>query len=196
MGIPAVLWVVGLLRLSQQNPTTAGFCVLPVCLTFIASGLHLYPFQGRLILFLVPLLLNPIAWGIASLVAAGGQSRATLPVVMGFVLIGYLYIFRDIYSIEFNRRSVPDALNKIAKSHKSNDTLYAFYSGGYRTFLWYRNNYRLNDMNIIHGTFRGPGTNAVQIDLERLNGATRVWLLLPEIEKDCVPETAELLSAL
>ncbi len=101
IGLPAVLWLVGLLRLIRSNPPTAGICFLPVVLTFIASGLKLYPFEGRLLLFLVPLFLLPVAWGIEAL-ASGFQDRIGLGVTLSFLLISYIFLGNDIIESEFN----------------------------------------------------------------------------------------------
>ena len=195
IGVPALLWLAGLIRLFRKDATTAGFCLVPVVLTFVASGLHLYPFEGRLILFLVPLYLTLVAWGIACF-QLDAEDRVTAPVLIAFLLIAYVVLLNDICHDHFNRTSVPRALNRIAKSHQPHDALYVFYSGGYRTFLWYGHSYSLDDMAIIHGSPRTHGKRIVETDLERMTKARRLWLLFPESSEADMKERDEILKAL
>jgi 4-amino-4-deoxy-L-arabinose transferase-like glycosyltransferase len=195
IGIPAIFWLVGLVRLFRRDLISAGFCTLPVVLTFLVSGRHLYPFDGRLILFLVPLFLNPLAWGIASL-RTDSTDRVTVPVATAFLLLSYVVLMNDVGHHEFNRTSVPDALNRIAETHQPDDALYAFYSGGYRTFLWYSQSYRLGDMSIIQGSRRTPEKSILEADLGRMKKAGRLWLLFPELHERRFNERDEILRAL
>src|SRR5437764_275507 len=67
-GIAAVLFVVGVVAIGRQRWPVALALVVPGLLALLASGLHKYPFAGRLLLFLVPLMLLPVArgaWAIA-----------------------------------------------------------------------------------------------------------------------------------
>ena len=57
----------------------------PIALTMLASALHRYPFHGRVLIFLVPGLLLPVAEGIAAI------GRWKGPVVMG-LLIAFLLV--------------------------------------------------------------------------------------------------------
>ena len=195
IGIPAILWLVGIIRLFRRDPITAGFCSLPLVLACGVSGLHFYPFDGRLILFLVPLFLNPVAWGIVAL-RADRTDRVTLPATIAFLLLSYAMMISDIGRHEFNRTSVPQALNRIARSHQPNDALYVFHSGGYRTFLWYIDSQNVPDMTIIHGSPHTPEKTILESDLGRMRTVSRLWLLFPELREQRFPERTEILKAL
>ncbi len=195
IGVPAILWLVGLVRLLRRDPITAGFCTVPLALTFVVSGMHLYPFSGRLILFLIPLLLIPVAWGVASL-RSDPTDRVTVPAATAFLLFSYAILMNDICRNDFNRASVGHALNRIAQSHQPNDVLYVFHSGGYRTFLWYRQAYSLNDMAIMHGSPNRPEKSILEADLARMRTQRRLWLLFPELHERRFTERDAILAAL
>ena len=57
------LFVAGCLSLAKRDKAHFGMLVLPIVFVLLASSLRLYPFHGRLVLFLVPSLLLFIAEG-------------------------------------------------------------------------------------------------------------------------------------
>lgn len=62
------LWVVGLFALWQRGRRAAvGMLIGPIVLTMAASALGRYPFHGRVLMFLVPAFLLPIAEGVAAI---------------------------------------------------------------------------------------------------------------------------------
>ena len=179
IGMPAVLWLVGVLRLMRTDPITAGICFLPVALTFLASGLKLYPFEGRLILFLVPLFLLPVAWGIAAL-ASGFQDRIGLGVTLSFLLIGYIFLGKDIIDGEFNRAGARKAIEQLSQHHQRDDDIYVLRTGGYRSVLWYLNKSGLGDAHFSIGSRRATGGTTAERDLDKLKGTRRLWFVAAE----------------
>lgn len=61
--VPAVLWLVGAIRLGRERREVLALLLAPAALSIMAAHLRLYPFHGRLLLFLVPGLLMTIAEG-------------------------------------------------------------------------------------------------------------------------------------
>ena len=179
VGVPAVLWLVGLLRLVRTDPIAAGICFLPVALTFMASGLKLYPFEGRLILFLVPLFLLPVAVGIAS-VASGFQDRILLGFTLSFLLTGYIFLGKDIIDGEFNRAGARKVVEQLSKHHQSDDVIYVLRTGGYRSVFWYLNRFGLGDARFSVGSRLPTGATTAVRDLENLKGTRRLWFVAAE----------------
>jgi hypothetical protein len=64
-----VLFAIGCAALGRNDRTRAAMLAAPGVITMLATCLHLYPFHGRLVLFLVPTLLLFIAEGAAWLIA-------------------------------------------------------------------------------------------------------------------------------
>jgi hypothetical protein len=86
------------LRRSRERGVLA-LLLGPIALTMLASALHRYPFHGRVLIFLVPGLLLPVAEGVAAIGRRGGS------VLMG-LLIAFLLVSAvndAIYFVEHRR---------------------------------------------------------------------------------------------
>ncbi len=80
-----VLALLGLVALVRRNPGLAIALMLPVCVHVAVSALRLYPFQGRMILYTLPIWLSFVALGI---VVVGQSTRRLGPAVaVGMLLI-------------------------------------------------------------------------------------------------------------
>lgn len=66
-GLALFFWLFGLAALLQRRLSTGLWLVVPFALTLLASWLKLYPFHGRMTLFLAPALIIPMAAGLARL---------------------------------------------------------------------------------------------------------------------------------
>ena len=87
-GIAAALALIGVVALARDRWPAAVAVVLPAFLALFASGLHMYPFAGRLLLFLVPLMLLAVARGAWEV---GAELRPRRPFA-AVVLIGLLLL--------------------------------------------------------------------------------------------------------
>jgi hypothetical protein len=81
--IPLLLFLAGVAFVLRRDAILGAMLVLPGLLTLVAADLRLYPFHGRLLLFLVPALLLLIAEG------AGGV-KARIP---RWLVLGALFLF-------------------------------------------------------------------------------------------------------
>jgi hypothetical protein len=72
--LPALaLAILGIVRLRKPDRSRWALLMLPVILTMLASALQLYPFHGRLVLFLVPAPLIAIAAGLDAVRESRGR---------------------------------------------------------------------------------------------------------------------------
>jgi hypothetical protein len=162
-------------------------CILfsPVVFTLVASGLRKYPFSGRLVLFLAPLVLILIAEGlgeaVSKLASAGARIYASVLVVgvlfdpLGSAVLG---VFRP--QENENIRSV---LNHISDHRQPGDTLYVYY-GAEGSFRYYADRYGLySNMSIQQGCGYSENWSKYTEDLETLRDKGRVWVLLSHVEK-------------
>jgi len=83
---PLAFALVGGASMARRRPSAFGMIALPGLFAAAAASLHLYPFHGRLLLFLVPMLLLTIAEGAESVARAIG-ARAGWAVVVGSLLL-------------------------------------------------------------------------------------------------------------
>jgi hypothetical protein len=100
--LPALgCFAVGVASLWKRDRILLGMLLAPVGFTLLATQLHLYPFHGRLILFLVPAFILTIAEG-AGRIAAHFDRRAARAVVVGSVL--FFPTLRAAYHLETPRQ--------------------------------------------------------------------------------------------
>lgn len=86
-GLALFCWLAGVVALGARKPWHAAALVSPLLLALAASSLKLYPFHGRMTLFLAPVIFLFIGEGIASLLAPRlGRARYA----MGLVLVALL----------------------------------------------------------------------------------------------------------
>jgi hypothetical protein len=76
--------ILGALSLGRRWPGGSYLLVFPFVLTWLASGLHKYPFHGRLLLFLAPIVHLLVAEGVS---AIGRKAGRIVFVVLALVLL-------------------------------------------------------------------------------------------------------------
>jgi hypothetical protein len=100
--VPALVYcLVGFVWFSRRGWERTGMLLLPIAFTIGAATLHLYPFHGRLVLFLVPSLLIFIAEGACGLGELFGRKSLWIIILASILLFPTL---RDIYHVAAPRR--------------------------------------------------------------------------------------------
>lgn len=172
----------------------------PTALALLASALSLYPFRGRLILFLVPTTLILIAWGVdwalssspRSARALGAAAAALFLLSSATVLLGWL---RSPY-----REELRPVLGHVATATGPGDVVY-LHSGARHAALFYARacpSCRIEGATVIHGRFLSGRPEAIAEELERLPGTGRLWLVFShewwgygDAERDALVEELE-----
>jgi len=86
-GLALFCWLAGLVALGARRPWHAAALVLPLVLTLAASSLKLYPFHGRMTLFLAPVIFLLMGEGIAWILDKRGErGRGAIGVVLLVIL--------------------------------------------------------------------------------------------------------------
>ncbi len=78
--LASLLALIGCVSLGRRWPGGLWLLIAPLVIALAASGLHLYPFHGRLLMVLVPAYLMLLAEGIA---AAGRRTGWLVPLILG-----------------------------------------------------------------------------------------------------------------
>jgi hypothetical protein len=100
--VPAMAcFLMGLVSTARRDPRAFGILALPLIFTALASSAHIYPFHGRLVLFLVPSFLLFIGDGAVALSERVGR-RLAWAVVLGPILL--VPTLRDLYHVETARQ--------------------------------------------------------------------------------------------
>ena len=163
--------------------------VSPLFVALLVSSIHQYPFEGRWILFLVPIVLLLVAEGAAFVI---DKTRNTYAVI-GILTVGLL-LFHPLVS-ESYRLIVPrgsDGLKPVmtyVNTHRDNgDVLYVDY-GARKEFWYYADRFGLdqNDYTIgVNGKADDQNKNKLDkfvADLDCFRSNDRVWFLFANVHK-------------
>ena len=159
----------------------------PIFFTLLASGLHLYPFHGRLILFLTPIACLFIGEGFGDLVRRLSDYSESFywPV---YVLLGLLLFDPLLATVKKIRKpygpeDIKPVLEHTLEHFKNGDMLYV-HNGAQPAFKFYRDRYGFNERQYIEGTPWGKHVwEDYYDDLQQLSEHSRAWVMFSHPQK-------------
>ncbi len=190
----SVAVVCGLVALFRQQRRMASLLCVLLALTVLASGLHLYPFRSRLILFLVPVVCIGLAACVESLMAlmesrrrfsgetVGAAAAHPSPVAWAaglglavFVVFAALPQWRHPH----NESDIKGALAYVQAHREAADSLMAS-SWTAKALLFYQSSFALKSMSTYIFTQTTNPNHDARATLRRacLRGAQRLWLVV------------------
>jgi hypothetical protein len=157
----------------------------PFLLTLIASAFRKYPFSGRLLLFLVPLLLLLLAEGVERVRIVLMRVNKIIAIGLSTLLIVYLFL-NPIKTAFANVRTPPMGSNikptmaYISNNYLSGDLIYVYYGAG-PAFKFYVPQYGfVNKKYIVGISSRYDPVKYLQ-DIDNLKGNQRVWIVFSHV---------------
>jgi hypothetical protein len=179
-GIAMLLVVVGIVGLYMTRRDRLFLVLAPMGFVVVASSLHLYPFDGRLILFLVPSIYILVASGAEMLREKIGQSA---PLVWA-LLVGLLLFHpaeAAMYQLvkPFRGEEIRQVLQHVSENAKPGDTIYLSHHAD-PAYQYYSRRYDFEDVEIISS----PKEANSMPDFEHittLDGKPRVWVVLTHL---------------
>ncbi len=173
-------FIIGAVYMYYKQRNKSLLLLIPLILTIIASSLHRYPFAGRLLLFLVPLMLIPITEGVIFLSRNTARGSILAALVLPFVLtIGPCAIA----SYHLIKPRAPEELRPVLKylrkERKNSDTIYLYYAS-INAYNYYKEFFNLTGPVIYGNPSRENWSNYLE-QIKRLKGRNRVWFLFSHI---------------
>ena len=171
----------GCVWLFLANRWLLALLLSPAALTLLAAILHLYPFSGRLILFLVPLYLMVMAAGLEfvwdSLPPAGPVAAVTLTI---FLLLPAAHSLATSMVHPPELEEIKPVLDYVIENGKSGDLLYVYYGAipAFDFYNGYSRKYQLSNMVIVKGRGATSDVSLYEQDLGKLRGHPRVWIVM------------------
>ncbi|MGE3788025.1 MAG: hypothetical protein AB7H03_15430 [Nitrospirales bacterium] len=184
-GLAALCFIVGWASLLRKQRYPLLLLTLPALFTLIASGLHAYPFQGRLILFLVPSLIIFIGEGVDRIINLAKPTGPIIPVSLCLLL--FLYPVHTAFSNLLNparmeREEVRPIMAYLSDHYQEGDDIY-LYPSTWAAFEYYDTRFGLENVPYHVGVVsRKDWDNYVQ-DLTDLSGNPRVWIVFSHVHK-------------
>ena len=177
--------LLGAAWLWRTGRRTLALLTLPILLTLAAAALHRFPFSGRLILFLVPMVILLIGAGVQALVDATLPGPRLVPAFVIAVLLGPSLVLALYYVVRPAQREEMKAVLAHVRDHRQpGDVLYVW-NISQVPFRYYRDRFGLGPdrfgiagMNWIPGAAVEPTATAYAREFEQFRGRGRVWVLL------------------
>jgi hypothetical protein len=175
-GVAAVLSVVGLVAIGRKRWPVAVALVVPGLLALLASGLHKYPFAGRLLLFLVPLMLLTVARGAWVVTEALRPSQP----LAAWLFLGLLFAAPALELYQEIRRpmryeQLAPLLADVRARWQPGDRMYVYW-GGVPAFTFYTRDDPFPP-GVTLGSEHRDGRTAFRDELAGLAGNPRVWVV-------------------
>ncbi len=187
-GLSLVAALVGIGNLFENRRWSLAALLTPVAFTLVASSLKLYPFVGRLVLFMNPILIL--------LVAAGMQenSPSTRPSARIIRLATALLVLAPLASATMGlarpagKQESRDVLRYLGEHASAGDLVYTY--PGFQPSLDYYKRFSkiagLSNLTFLQGdTEQWPTYDA---DMARLRGHNRIWVYFCRTAPDRGPE--------
>jgi len=178
----AIFLAIGMISLYLRRWQLALILLLPILLALIASALHKYPFSGRLLLFLVPIVFLIVAEAVGrvgSLLVSLKLPQMGLPVaLMALTLLAIkpsYYALRHLWEPRLVEETKP-MMAYLSTYRREKDMVYVYY-GAVPAFLYYSAFYGLADVPFVQGSYNRQNINGYFRELSRMSGRSRVWIL-------------------
>jgi hypothetical protein len=175
-GLATACFLVGLVAILRERWPVASALVAPAVLAMLASGLHKYPFAGRLLLFLVPILILGVARGAWAIVTALWSQLpvASVVVLAMLVLAPAVETYQQIQRpLRYEQLTL--ALEDVRQQWQPGDKVYLYY-GAVPAYTFYTRDHPFVP-GVVKGTeYRGRRTG-YRDELRAFAGEPRVWVI-------------------
>lgn len=174
----AIAFILGCYSFLRKDKTVLMMLLLPLFLTMLASGIHKYPFGGRLLLFYVPISYLLVSEGLVFLI----RKSSYFYKIFGYVLLIIILwnpltiapkhlSYRMFYSEE-----IKPVLKYVQKHIKEKDIVYVYY-GAKCAFNYYEKSYGLDKFDSVKGINSRKNWTKYKEDLSKLKGQEKVWII-------------------
>lgn len=184
MALAQFLFIAGLIFLFSKDAGIFGVMTAPILLTVVLSFFG-YPLYDRLLLFLMPLLIVIIAFGV--------NATSTHPAVKYKKILAFFCLFFLMrpsllattlqFTEEYAHEEIKPVLEVVRKNILPDDVMYVYY-GASPAFEYYAGRYQLNNGEVIDGVFSREDRTKYLDDIKLISQHARVWVLFSHIYKD------------
>jgi len=183
-GLAALVFLAGFVSMFSARREDLVMLISPLPFALLASGLHLYPFQGRMLVFLIPTVLILIAEGTQAIVTKISIQRA-VRLGVGVLLIGLLLappLASSVYHLAKPRtvEEIKPVIHYVKEHKKEGDVLY-LYHGAKRAFQYYAPRYGFSAEDYRVGKSYRFEPDRYLEELDQLRGVGRVWVLFSHV---------------
>ena len=183
VGLTALCFVIGCTSKFFENRHPFYLLTLPILIALVVSGLHKFPFVGRHILFIVPIIMIFIGEGVDQVIHNTKHTGRIVGVSL-CVLLLCQPAFKAVSHLRspIEREEIRPVLNYVKQNFQKGDGLYLYHSS-WRPFKYYANRYGLEDVELLRGVYSRKNWQDYVNDLKSLRGNERMWILFSHVHK-------------
>jgi hypothetical protein len=178
-------FLAGCYALYRRNRVALYLLIVPVALPLLASYLRKYPFEGRLLIFLLPSLFLLTAAGTEFLTRQGWLSEK-----LSVLLIALLFAEPAITSTKYlirrggrPKEEIRPVLQYVQERARPGDVCYIYHWAQFQ-YSYYSRLYRLGCDNAVIGLSHFDDRSAYKSDLNQLRGNSRIWFIFTHDSRD------------
>jgi hypothetical protein len=170
-----LLFFVGALSIFlKKSKWHFAYLLIPIVVHLILSYFKMYPFNGRLVLYLVPIFLMFEIIGIAFIASFFKRSTAVVVFLsLSLLVLSFLRIPNQMLNPGMGEDIKP-VLNYVTEHMNERDIVYA-YSGSHAAFRFYKEKYFTEENKCIVGISSADDFDRFMKELEEIQG--RVWIV-------------------
>jgi hypothetical protein len=155
--------------------------LIPFPVILLASGIRKYPFGGRLLLFIVPIIFLLIGVGIKQILVWLQKINPWIgPVIAAILVLFFIYqpVLNALQIVQtpIMREHIKPILSTLSENKQDLDSIYVYY-GAEPALRYYAPLYGLSRSNYIVGVVSRSKPNLYKQDIDKLRGNKRVWIV-------------------
>lgn len=169
----------GVFLLLRRKVLFGAALLMPAAVALVASGLHLYPFRDRLLLFLLPYVLVFVGFTVSAVVSmstASARAGAAALAVLGFGSVSQLWGEFTYFPRPFGTEHIEPVLREIAQRRSADEPIYVDHSA-LPAFRHYRRRSGLAGAETIEGQWNWEDPRCLLAELEQVARRPRAWVL-------------------
>jgi hypothetical protein len=186
-GIAASFFIIGCATVFKEKREKFFMLISPILLALLASGLTLYPFKHRTVLFFVPVMILLISEGVEYVREKIGKNSLVIGIVLSTFLLFHpgLSAVYHLFNPETKDEMKP-VLNYVKENWHDGDIIYLHYRAQ-PAFEYYRKRFDFDKSDYIVSVYAGDKYDYYKFsvdylrvyakDLDKLNGRKRVWIV-------------------
>lgn len=191
--VSGLLFLLGMIGLTRRLPHLGLFLLLNFFLALFASFLTLYPFAGRMILFLVPIFCLFLAEGVALIgartsVRSAGGLKSALRVAILFTfsavfLFSPLTLAYENFTAPKMREHIRPTMETLRENRRDGDAVYVYYWAEHAV-RFYAPKYEMDLSTFLIGADHHDQPALYRPELDALRGRGRVWFLFSHVYEE------------
>ncbi len=168
--------VVGFVQLARTRREVALILLGPIVLALAGSLLRLYPLSGRLLLFLVPVLLLAAAAGAHAVVGWSVRQARVAGAALALVFVGIPVHAAVKTRPPFMIQPLRPVLEEVVRRRNPGERIYVDHAAA-QAFMYYASRFRFEPSEFIIGKCAPTDRRDYLRQLDQLRGSSRVWIV-------------------